>query len=174
MSVFRLALGLLAICVFVSSSSSTPCTNGIPNFAAVDASKGIYRGGQPDAEGWQYLKSLGVTNVVKLNTENEGSDVMAEALGMKVWTFVITTTQQLLGGGVEEKIKAAASKITPNTYIHCKLGRNRTGTVIGYYRVSRCGWTKAQANKEMNQYGWGDSLPGLRRFWRTAAVENSH
>lgn len=140
----------------------------------MDAAKCIYRGGQPDAEGWQYLKSLGITNVIKLNTEREGSDALAESLGMKVGQFVITTTQQLLGRSVEEKVKAAASNITSNTYIHCQLGRNRTGTVVGYYRVTRCGWTKAQALKEMNQYGWGDSLPGLRRFWSVAAIENSH
>ena len=41
--------------------------NGIPNFAEVAA--GLYRGGQPNEQGWQFLRSLGVTNVVKLNRE---------------------------------------------------------------------------------------------------------
>ncbi len=163
-------LGTACLCA-TSDATSFPPTNGIPNFAVVDELKRIYRGGQPTAEGWAYLKSIGVTNVVKLNTDDEASDAPGERLGMTICKFAMTARQQLLGTTVQQKVKAAADHITANTFVHCKLGKNRTGTVIGYYRITRCGWTKGEARKEMNQYGWRDSLPGLQLFWRLRAAE---
>jgi len=52
---------------FFAGCATRPVANGVPNFAEVSA--GIYRGGQPNEQGWQFLRSLGVTNVVKLNRE---------------------------------------------------------------------------------------------------------
>ena len=52
---------------FFAGCATRPSVNGVPNFAEVEA--GIYRGGQPNEQGWQFLRSLGVTNVVKLNRE---------------------------------------------------------------------------------------------------------
>jgi hypothetical protein len=61
--------------------------HGIPNLFAVE--QDILRGGQPNVDGWTYLKSQGVICVIKLNTEEEGSDAVAEALGMVVHRFPI-------------------------------------------------------------------------------------
>ncbi len=52
---------------FLAGCVTRPVVNGVPNFAEVQA--GLYRGGQPNEQGWQFLRSLGVTNVVKLNRE---------------------------------------------------------------------------------------------------------
>lgn len=63
-------------------------THGVPNLAQVD--EGVWRGGQPTDVGWKYLKSLGVTNVVKLNL---GKDDEAEAVGLKVTSVPISFRQ---------------------------------------------------------------------------------
>src|SRR6266478_6197198 len=76
-------LACLALSFTLAGCSPTTTTHGVPNFARVDA--GILRGGEPNAEGWKWLKEeQGVETVVKLNFESEGSDEEARRLGLNV------------------------------------------------------------------------------------------
>ena len=132
----------------------------IPNLKQVTpAPMLVYRGGQPrDAMAWSHLRSLGITTVVKLNTEPGD-----ETSGLIVCPFPITTVQQIFGP-VEGQLNSALSAITNGTYVHCELGENRTGTLIILYRIRVCGWTKEMAIAEANETDWGWSLPALKIF----------
>lgn len=158
-------LALIILLPALSGCYSGVTVHGVPNFAVVDSTNRIYRGGQPTLEGWHYLKALGVTNVVKLNEVSEGSDADAGRLGMVVQEFPISFGQQITGDGLDRIIPAAVAAIVPGTYGHCEKGQNRTGTAFGYYRVNHDHWSKAAALYEMNSLGWGDSLPGLKEWW---------
>ena len=151
-----------------ASQHAKPTVHGIDNFGQV--APGIYRGGQPTADGWYFLKSLGVTNVVKLNTDSEGSD---PAKAFNVQSFPIPFSQQLIFEPTESNIDAAVNAITEHTFIHCTHGQDRTGLVVGEYRVRKCGWTKAQARAEMAEYGFHPILFGLERFWSESEAEGS-
>lgn len=149
----------------------------IPNLRTV--SDGIYRGGQPDVEGFQYLKELGITQIVKLNTDKEGSDDRALELGIEVFKCPITVEDQLFWPD-EVVVRDAVAFIKPNTFIHCgsdartqsKLdqkyniqgGQDRTGLVCAIYRLTQ-GWTKDAAEKEMLALGFHVLLLGLWEFW---------
>jgi hypothetical protein len=51
-------------------------------------------------------------------------------------------------------------------YIHCELGRDRSGLIIGLYRVRYEGWSPCAAYAEMQQFGFNERLRGLDRyFW---------
>lgn len=141
---------------------AAPKSGDIPNFSVVES--GVYRGGQPNSAGWKRLAAMGVTTVVKLNTESEGSDSTAEKLGMRVIRVPITTVQQIIGP-VAPQLEEGLSNISSNTYIHCKFGMNRTGTLIMLYRLRVCNWTKDEAEKEADSLGWDTSFPALRLFW---------
>lgn len=138
--------------------------SGIPNFAQVDY--GIYRGGQPTREGWVQLALMGVTNVVKLNSDFEGRDDFAEGLFMTIQKFPISLQEQLFYEYDKEKIWSAVDAIGPNTYIHCQHGQDRTGMVVACWRVNN-GARKADAEKEMLALGFHKSLFGLWHFWET-------
>ncbi len=140
-------------------------THGIPNFAVVKP--GIYRGGQPNANGWSYLKSLGVANVVKLNPEYEGSDELAQALGMTIYVCPITIEQQM---GLHQLWAATVDAdvcymLHPNTFVHCSHGQDRTGLIVACYRLMVDGWSKADAEKEMLAHGFHKELRGLWESW---------
>lgn len=161
---------LLAILAFfgVSSCSTvspvpTTVTNGIPNFAIVDP--GIYRGGQPTIEGWQYLKSIGVTNVIKLNERDESSDRQAIELGLKIFYHPINLADQAILKPNKADVFKAVSQITTNTYIHCEHGQDRTGLIVGIYRIQVNHWTKQKAYDEMLTHGFHKILHGLDDFW---------
>jgi len=164
----------------------------VPNFAVVDAKIGVYRGAEPLSGGWNYLVSLGVSNVVKLNTEAEGTDAQATAIGMKVNRFPFTTEEQLVGPlddakvkAFDVKVKAAVAAITAGTFIHCgsdsrsdtnslafrfgtQGGQDRTGLICALYRV-KTGWTKPAAEEEMLRMGFHKSLHGLHEYWEKAS-----
>lgn len=40
-------------------------------------------------------------------------------------------------------------------FLHCHHGADRTGLMVGVYRVTFCGWTKEAAIQEMVEGGYG-------------------
>lgn len=153
---------LIALLLTACACQKTTITNGVPNLRQVGP--GVWRGGQPTYAGFEYLKSIGVSNVVKLNTESEGSDIPALVLKMNLYAFPITTGQQIVGP-VSNQIMRAVSRIGPGSFVHCEHGVNRTGTAIMVYRVMHDGWTKVDAQKEGDDYGWQTSFHALKEFW---------
>jgi len=51
-----------------------------------------------------------------------------------------------------------------SVFVHCKLGCDRTGTVIAAYRISRQGWENQRALAEARENGlhWWEN--GMKRF----------
>jgi hypothetical protein len=177
----------LAFAFFSACQSSHPPVHGIPNFGTVSPRHKIYRGGEPPtAESWAFLQSLGVHTVVKLNTEKESHDCGAMALHMKVIRRPINDQQQFLGSPDFSKTIDCAVGVMRRggVFVHCgsdgrskpnsfgaltdtQGGQDRTGLVVGCYRVRVEHWKKAKARNEMKSFHFHAMLlPGLARFWR--------
>jgi Tyrosine phosphatase family len=150
---------------FLAGCVTRPVVNGIPNFAEMDA--GIYRGGQPNAQGWQFLRALGVTNIVKLN--REVGDKPAD--GMKVDSIPLppaTIWELFQKPCSNDVVRAVQAMQLSGTYVHCRHGRDRTGLVVGCYRMWIDGWSESAAAREMGAMGFRWSIPGLNAFWKSA------
>jgi len=158
---------LLLLCTGLLSSCATEkakLSHGIPNLREV--APGIWRGGQPNAEGWQYLKSLQVKTVVKLNT---GVDPPGDTSGMNVVCVPIPLGQQLFTGPRPGDLRRAVTTIQnsgPGVFIHCTHGEDRTGLVVAMYRCNVCGKPWDDAHEEMMQCGFHPVLRGLKRAWK--------
>jgi protein tyrosine/serine phosphatase len=169
-----LFLILVSLVLLICGCSPTVYNHGVPNLVQVDP--GLWRSGQPTTVAqWQYLKSLGITQVVKLNFESEGSDSGAIAVGMSVKylsiqpeggvpledianTFVRPDPERLLEA--EQTIEAGGGVL-----VHCTHGQDRTGLVIGRYRVLHNHWTKDAAYAEMLRNNFHPALHGLHESW---------
>jgi hypothetical protein len=165
-SIWLVALLAVAGCstsLNVNLGAKKAGVEGVPHFAWVDHELGVARGGQPTAEGWKYLQSVGIKHVVKMNTEAEGSDAVAESLGMQVDRFPITTWQQLFGP-VGPQLEEAAKAIGPGTFVHCTRGVNRTGSVVILHRVRNDLWQLPAAIAEAVSFGWESSFPALKNY----------
>src|SRR5207245_2697948 len=153
-----------------------------------EAGPSLLRGGQPSAEGWKWLQEeKGVTAVVKLNYESEGSEEEARRLGLRV---MVNSMQPagLDGKGPEAILRAAReTQVVPSdesianavramlahkgvVYVHCSHGQDRTGLVVGVYRVLHDGLTKDDAYREMLHNNFHAALHGLHEFWQRFEV----
>ena len=148
---------------------SRTISHGIENLFAVE--QGIFRGGDPTPEGWAWLKGEGVKIVIKLNTCSEGTDAVAEKLGMIVHRFPINWFYQTIWHPSDRLLHAAVSLLQAGSYVHCEHGEDRTGIVVGCFRLSQ-GWTKEDAWAEMIGHRFHIGLQGLVRAWERQKPED--
>jgi len=140
---------------------------GIENFAKV--APGLFRGGQPDAEGLEYLKRQGIKTVVNLrSSRSEKKEV--EALGMAA--VEIPLQGDIFGSAppTEEQLKqffdVVLDPARQGVFVHCAHGKDRTGTMLALYRMEVEGWTADEAIEEMQAFGYHDTYKDLIAFVR--------
>jgi protein tyrosine/serine phosphatase len=150
-------------------------THNIPNLRQI--SPGLWRSGQPKTIfDWEYLRKLGITRSIKLNFEREYSDSFAHIAGVTSYIVsiqpegdknVIDSLRNTFVRPDEKTIEEAERLIDPSigTLVHCTHGQDRTGYLIGRYRVNTNGWSKDDAYLEMLKYGFHPELHGLREAW---------
>ena len=146
------------------AGSVPPRVEGIDNFRQVN--ERIYRGAQPDDQAWPALAKLGVKTVIDLRREVEHSVAsekrLVEAAGMKYVNFPMNgfdtpTPEQM------SKVLALMEGPDP-VFVHCKQGRDRTGTVIATWRMAREQWPNEKALIEARECGLHWYENGMRRF----------
>lgn len=163
--VFALALvWLLTACVTTQPGPTD--VKGVPNFKSVtNGSTVFYRSGQPRTpDQWLAIRSLGVSNVIKLNEQDESPDALPP--GMVLRYYPVDTMQQLVDGPDPAKMREAMGYIGPGTLVHCEHGQDRTGVLVYIYRVSVQHWSPEAARLEMMTNGFHSALGGLDRFVR--------
>ena len=158
------ALSTLLSLVPNLSRSQIIQVTGVPNFHQV--TDRIFRGGQPDSRSWPELAKLGVRTVIDLRRPGEHStsaeSIAVSTAGMRYVNvpmdgFATPTAAQMA-------VPVALLDDHEPVFVHCKLGCDRTGTVIAAYRISRQGWENTKALQEARQKGlhWWEN--GMRRF----------
>lgn len=171
------SLAMLAAC------STTSYTQGVPNLVQVRPD--VWRSGEPTTlSEWRYLYSLGIRHSIKLNFDSEGSDGLANLVGIEVHTVSIeprTNEDELIPALADVFERPAADRIAEvrrlvlrirdahgadgGWLVHCQNGHDRTGLTVGMIRVVIDGWTKGQAYHEMLARGFHPELIGLAREW---------
>lgn len=134
------------------------------DYAALVA-PGIYRGGQPDAEGIRWLRSRGVRTVINLrhyHGDTEG-ELVREA-GMRYVRIPLESTDPPTPAQVRQFMDVVNDPEARPVYVHCMHGVDRTGAMIAVYRMQEQGWTNAEALAEMEHFGAHGILHDLRRF----------
>jgi tyrosine-protein phosphatase SIW14 len=132
----------------------------LPNFHEVHPY--LFRGGEPNEAGLQKLKDMGIATIIDLRAPsemkiNERDD--AQKLGMHYINLIMDSrapTEKQVDEMMKEIDKAKTlseqGEKNKNIFVHCAHGSDRTGCMIGIWRVTREGYDYPTAYKEMRKY----------------------
>lgn len=118
---------------------------------------GLWRGGQPDEEGLCELARLGVKTVICLRFRISIIDwerAVCEKLGLKFISIPLNYTTLPRAPQIERFFKTVDDAANHPVYVHCYHGSDRTGLMLGIYRIARDGWVVVDAYKEMKLCGF--------------------
>jgi protein tyrosine/serine phosphatase len=170
---------IAALSMLFLACSPTVYIHGVPNLVKVH--EGLYRSGQiTTLDGWKYVASLGITRVVKLNFDEEGSDKDAEKIGLIVYSLPIEPRgdQDLFDNIANTfvhpdivNVKRAEEiiKLGGGVLVHCTHGQDRTGYIVGRHRVLFNKWSTNDAYTEMLRNNFHPLLHGLHEGWEKFA-----
>lgn len=152
------AFALLAAMALPAAASSTD----LPNFHPV--APAIWRGAAPTDAGLRQLRAMGIKTIIDLRiapktVKKEG--ITARAMGFN-WINLPMGSDPPTPREVSTLL--ATLKQAPNApvFVHCQHGADRTGCMIGIYRVTQQGWTYPRAFAEMRSDGFNPHWTKLR------------
>jgi protein tyrosine phosphatase (PTP) superfamily phosphohydrolase (DUF442 family) len=126
---------------------------------------GLYRGGQPTAGGFRFLKEKGIKTIINLRAEDNQESEMVQALGMnyiqipvdQVWPW-----SQLPQAAVAKYFELVNNPANYPIFFHCWRGADRTGAFAAMYRMAVQGWNAQDAYAEARNIGMRWYFAGLK------------
>jgi tyrosine-protein phosphatase SIW14 len=136
---------------------------GLDNVGRV--APGIFRGAQPGKDGYATLKRMGVRTVIDMRT-TESEKQQVEAAGMKAIAVPIKMSRDGLKEKVDRVVALMADPANQPVFVHCRHGQDRTGIVVAAYRMKQQGWSLADAEVEMQAFGFNNIWTNFKSFIR--------
>ena len=155
--------GLFALLLAGCASHDGRDVPGIKNFGKV--SSDVWRGGKPDRQGMQTLAQMGVKTIIDLQMDDESADVPpgVHYVPMRVSLWQCDKVD------CEAVVKAIADSPKP-VFVHCLLGRDRTGLAIAAWRLTQ-GVMLEDVMAELDSFGvngiWSGAIKErIRRLYK--------
>jgi len=138
---------------------------GIGNFHVVN--EHIYRGAQPSPQGFHNLAKLGVKTIVDLRdgtSREAGESGIVTKEGMRYFHVPMAAK----GAPTEEQVYSVLDVLNDGAswpvFIHCRRGADRTGTILGCYRIAHDGWSNEKALSEAKLDGMSRMERAMQRY----------
>jgi len=154
--------GLMTVMVIACAGCTTGANKtatGVDNFGEVTPE--VWRGGKPSREGMQWLADRGVKAIIDLQMDDESADVPSGVkyvpLRVSLWNC-----DQVDVAAVTRAIEQSPKPV----FIHCLIGRDRTGLAIAAWQMSH-GTSAEQAIANMEQFG-------VNPWWNAAIKRRIH
>jgi len=137
----------------------------LPNFHQVNSQ--LYRGGQPKPGGLPRLKALGIKTIVNLRGEDaqtRAEAVEARELGLSYYRISLPEFSGPKEEDVQRVLDIIMAPENQPVFVHCRRGKDRTGTIIASYRIAHDGWNSADAKKDSKARGMSWTQIGMKDF----------
>ncbi len=159
----------LAFAVWLCVAHSVAAPNSaiapdITNFHKV--TENLFRGAQPSPQGLQELGAIGIKRVVDLRERGAATafeEAQLKKLGIAYVNIPIGEFSPPTNDQIQAILKLIATPDMP-TFIHCRRGKDRTGTVIACYRIQHDGWDNERALREARMYGMSSFERSMQHF----------
>lgn len=135
-----------------------PRVSDVPNFDQV--APGVWRGGQPDGEGAEWLLSHGVDTVIDLRGDDADNQWIAPSWGpvqrhhIPLKDYGTPTLEQV---GEFGRVLQQAARDGRQVFVHCKAGIGRTGVMVACWRITQ-GWSADEAVARERFFSHGGSF----------------
>jgi hypothetical protein len=124
---------------------------GIDHVAEV--APGLYRGGLPDGDGVEWLKSRGIKTVVRLGAGATAAEAaLVRAHGMHYEVIRMPSPFHPTEQSIERFLSITGDDAQKPVYV-CARGAGTTGVMLALYRVRVNGFTPERAMREMRFFG---------------------
>jgi protein tyrosine/serine phosphatase len=167
---YELAMAMAMLVLAGKAIAAAPAPTEVPNFHRVTAT--IYRGAAPTHQGLLSLKSLGVRTIVDLRISPKL--VRAEKRDAERNGFAFVNIPMGKEAPTSRQVALFLSTLagarSRPVFVHCQHGADRTGCMIGIYRVVVQRWPFAKAWAEMRRYGFKPYLSDLKQAVRSRAT----
>jgi tyrosine-protein phosphatase SIW14 len=146
----------LVLSLFFALLFATPSLQAkIDRFQEV--APGIWRGSEPKNQSdFEMLKGLGVQTIISLEWDSgvKAERAQAHSNGFEFINIPIVAKDRPEDAAMAEIFKYLLSKEHQPIFLHCKLGKDRTGLVFALYRVKIQGWSPRAAYEEWLSFGF--------------------
>jgi protein tyrosine phosphatase (PTP) superfamily phosphohydrolase (DUF442 family) len=159
---------LMFLPVQVRAGDATP---PIERFVQVD--NRLFRGAQPDLEGFKYLRDRGVRTIINLreakDAERLNERAIVESLGMKYVNIPVkdgnffTRSRRIPPEAIRSFFETIDASDSGPVFVHCHRGADRTGALVSFYRIERHNWDSVRAYAEARQIGMRSWYKGLQQ-----------
>ena len=163
----RFVLVALAFIIGSSSASAAPVAPPITEFHQV--TDNIYRGALQGSAGLEALSKMGIKTDLNLNNDeaqNDEEEAAAAAVGIRYIARPMSGFFAPRDSEVDEILSILADKSNYPIYVHCLHGQDRTGLIVGLFRVFNQNWAPTAAYDEMLQYNFHTSLFLLNSYFK--------
>jgi tyrosine-protein phosphatase SIW14 len=166
----------IAFTFLLLPANSGASSNTLPNFRQVKWQ--LFRGAQPRNEGLKQLSRWGIKTIINLSGEDSKEEgKAANALGLQYFNVPLPALGRPNTEQVNQVIELLNNPNNAPIFVHCKNGKDRTGTIIACYRIAQEGWTAEQALAEAKMFGLGRLKFNLRsyikEFYREVAAHKN-
>jgi protein tyrosine/serine phosphatase len=133
------------------TSTTQSTRHNLPDFGQITPT--LYRGAQPNKEGFRMLAKMGINIVVDLRGDRESERKLVNSLGMQyvsIYWFCWFPKDEVFAQFLTLLRDNPGKKV----FVHCRVGDDRTGMMIAVYRMADERWSAQRAEKEMEKFGF--------------------
>jgi len=148
----------------VPASTLETISSEVGNFQVV--SNGLWRGALPSHKAIAQLAKSGVKTIVDLRYTSGSQQKEAEVAKQYGVNYVnIPLGFEHPSLGAVAKFLAIVSKpANQPVFVHCRQGADRTGTLVGVFRILHDHWSFKEAYQEMRTHHFKPFLAGMKSF----------
>ncbi|MBS1999273.1 MAG: dual specificity protein phosphatase family protein [Cyanobacteria bacterium SZAS LIN-2] len=146
----------------VPGSTLDTISSDIGNFQVV--SSGLWRGAMPSHKAIEKLAKSGVKTIVDLRYQGASCEKEAEVarqLGVNYVNIPLGFEHPSLGN-VAKFLAIVSKPANQPVFVHCRQGADRTGTLIGVFRIMHDHWSFTEAYNEMRSHHFKPFLSNLK------------
>jgi tyrosine-protein phosphatase SIW14 len=160
---------LICLILFIAAPAFASAQISLPRFSKVTDT--IYRGSRPDEAAIAGLQKMGIKTIVDLEDDKiavADEILLANRYGIKVISTPMSGFWAPDDAQVQTTLDIIDSSANQPLYVHCQHGEDRTGLIVGLYRVFYQKWTPKAAWIEMKLNGFHRILFLLADYFEDA------